>query len=65
MKLIASETSQLGELKSVSKEFEAYLRTLSGTLNIANSSSNAPGQFEFVFDSDILTQIGLTPQDIQ
>lgn len=49
----------------MSKEFEAYLHTLSGTINVTNSSTNAPGQFEFTFDSDLLTQLGLTPQDIQ
>lgn len=65
LKLIAAETSQLTTLKQVSKEFEAYLRTLTGTINVSNSSTNAPGQFEFSFDSDILTQLGLTPQDIQ
>ncbi len=65
LKLIASETSQLSELKRVSKEFEAYLHTLSGTINVTNTSTNAPGQFEFTFDSDLLTQLGLTPQDIQ
>lgn len=65
LKLVAGETSQLTTLKQVSKDFEAYLRTLTGTINVTNSSTNAPGQFEFSFDSDILTQLGLTPQDIQ
>lgn len=65
IKLIADSTDQLTQLKKVSEDFEEHLRSLTGTVNVANSSSNTPGQFSLEFDKERLAQIGLTPQDFQ
>ena len=65
LKLVAENKDDLIVLKKVSQEFEAYLRTLTWTLNISNSSTDSPGQFSFRFDADRLAEYGLTPSDVQ
>jgi len=52
-------------LRSVGSDFEVYLQSLTGTVNITNSNTTSPGQFEIIFDRDRLAQLGLTPQDVQ
>lgn len=65
IKLVAENTEQLNELKQVSEDFEAYLRSLTGTINVGNSSSNTPWQFSVSFNKEKLAELGLTPQDFQ
>lgn len=65
IKLVAENTDQLTTLKQVSQDFETYLRSLTGTINVGNSSTNTPGQFSVKFDKAKLAQLGLTPQDFQ
>jgi multidrug efflux pump subunit AcrB len=61
--LVADNTNLLSDLKQVSVDFENYLKTLKGTMNVDNSSNNNPGQFEFRRDTNKLAELGLTPQD--
>ena len=61
--LVADNTNLLSELKKVSIDFENYLKTLEGTVNVNNSSNNNPGQFEFTRDTNKLAELGLSPQD--
>lgn len=42
IKLVAENTDQLTTLKQVSQDFETYLRSLTGTINVGNSSTNTP-----------------------
>ncbi len=63
--LVTIEKSKLSELKAVSKDFEDYLKTLTWTKNITNSSVEKPGQFNVVFDDGKLANLWLTPQDIK
>ena len=65
LKLVAEDTSLLADLKKVSVDFETYLKSLTGVVNVTNSSSNNPGQFEITRDRDQLSVLGLTPTDIQ
>lgn len=60
---MADNTNLLSDLKQVSVDFENYLKTLKGTMNVDNSSNNNPGQFEFRRDTNKLAELGLTPQD--
>jgi len=64
VKLIADSTKQFDTLRSVSVDFENYLRTLEGTKSIASSSAETPGQFVFEFDNEKLSNIWLTPDDL-
>jgi multidrug efflux pump subunit AcrB len=63
--LIATDKEKISMLKSVSRDFEEYIRTLTWTTNISNSSTETPGQFSLVFDDARLAELGLTPQDIK
>ncbi|MCH2188389.1 efflux RND transporter permease subunit [Candidatus Gracilibacteria bacterium] len=63
VKLIASNTKSVPDLKRVSKDFEAFLRDIPGTKNITSSSSDTPGQFVFLFDNNKLNYFGLNPDD--
>lgn len=65
IKLVADSSFQLNELKRISLDFEEFLKAQEGTLNVTNSSTNNPWQFNFTLDADKLAQLGLTPQDIQ
>jgi hypothetical protein len=47
----------LSQLKQVSKDFEDYLSSLTGTINVANSSTQSPGQFSFTFDQERLAEL--------
>lgn len=64
VKLIANNSNKIDILKSVSEDFEQYLKTIDWTRNISNSSSDNPWQFVFKFDKDKLDLAGLTPNDI-
>jgi multidrug efflux pump subunit AcrB len=61
IQLIAQSNTLLPELIKVAKEFESYLKTIKGTENVANSSTDTPGQFVFRFDLAQLKRLGLTP----
>jgi multidrug efflux pump subunit AcrB len=61
VQLIASDSSQLNELKHISKDFEAFIKNMTGTINVSNSSKSNPGQFEFTRDRTKLAELGLTP----
>lgn len=65
IELIASDTNQLNQLKSVSKEFETFIQSMTGTNNISNSSKSNPGQFEFTRDRTKMAELWLTPNDFQ
>ncbi|MFA7285165.1 MAG: efflux RND transporter permease subunit, partial [Candidatus Absconditabacterales bacterium] len=65
IQIVADDTSLLNDLKKVSTDFEQYLKSLEGTMNVTNSSKNNPGQFEFTRDNNKLAQLGLTPSDFQ
>ncbi len=65
IKLVAIDKSKLNSLKTVSNEFEEYLKSLTGTVNVSNSSTTSPWQFELSFNREKLAQLSLTPQDIQ
>lgn len=65
IKIVAVDKTKLASLRSVSDDFELYLQSLTGTLNVTNSNMTSPGQFEIVFDREKLAQLGLTPQDVQ
>lgn len=65
IKLIANDKKLLTDLKKVSKDFEAYLSSLTWTLNVTNSSTESPWQFSFSFDRDRLAEWWLTPSDVQ
>lgn len=65
IKIVAIDKTKLASLKSVSEDFETYIKTLTGTTNVVNSSVTAPGQFEIIFNRDKLAQLWLTPQDVQ
>ena len=63
--LVADDKNKLETLSKVSKDFENYIRTLSWTVNITNSSVEKPGQFNVVFDEQKLANLWLTPQDVK
>gem|GEM_PF-5645893 len=42
IKLIAVNKDSINELKAVSEDFEEYLRSVTGTVNVTNSSVTAP-----------------------
>ena len=65
IKLVANDKSQLAQLTKTASDFEEYLRSQTGTVNVANSNKSAPGQFEIIFDKQKLAQLWITPQDIQ
>lgn len=65
IKLVAVDKTKLASLKAVSEDFEEYLKNLTGTLNVSNSSVTSPWQFELQFDDVKLAQLWLTPQDVQ
>ena len=65
IKLVAEDTEQLQELKKVSEDFEAFIKSMTGTTNVTNSSTETPGQFSVAFNKERLAQLGLTPQDVQ
>ena len=45
----------------MSKDFEAYLKTLPGTKNVGRSSADTPGQFIYTLKRDVITERGLSP----
>ena len=49
----------------MSRAFETYIQSLTGTINVSNTSVQSPGQFSFSFDKDRLAQLGITPSDVQ
>lgn len=57
IQLIAQDSLQLDTLRSVSKDFESYLRTLTGAINVSTSSPSTPGQFQFVLNKDKLAAL--------
>ncbi len=65
IKLVANDVKELSKLKLVANDFEKYLKSLTWSTNVNNSSTESPWQFEYVFDSDKLSQLWLTPSDIQ
>lgn len=64
IKLISSDSKSLESLEKVSKEFEAYLKTIKWTKNVWTSSTDNPGQFIFSFDREKLSFVWLNPNDI-
>lgn len=64
IKLIVSDNTMLPTLRNVAKEFEAYTKTIPWTKNVVLSSSDNPGQFVFRFDTEKLTFLWLTPNDL-
>lgn len=64
IKLVVLDNTMLPILRNVAKEFESYVKTISGTKNVTLSSSDNPGQFVFHFDSKKISFLGLTPSDL-
>ncbi|MCP4523871.1 MAG: efflux RND transporter permease subunit, partial [Candidatus Gracilibacteria bacterium] len=64
IKLVATNTKQINELKEVAEKFKEYLKTIEGVKNATTSSSESPGQFIFQFNKAKLAEAGLTPDDI-
>ncbi len=64
IKLVAGSIDQFEELKRVSGDFEAFLKSQSHTKNTANSSKSTPWQFVFDFDKAALEVLGLTPGQV-
>lgn len=64
IKLIASSSKYLDELKQVAQDFEKFLNTVPWTKNVGTNSTQTPGQFVFKFDNDKLTNMWLFPSDI-
>ena len=65
IQLIAQNSSQLDVLRNVASDFEVYIRTLTGAINVSNSSPATPGQFQFALNKNKLTALWLTPSDVQ
>lgn len=63
--LVTNDKNKLWVLKAVSEDFEAYIKTLTWTINVTNSSTESPWQFSIIFDEKRLSELGLTPQDIK
>ena len=64
IKLIAASNKDLPTLVKVSKDFQKYLSSLTGTKNVANSSDDSPGQFVFTLSRSALWVLGLMPSDV-
>lgn len=64
IKLIASNTSKVEELKKVASIFKEHFKTIEWLKNVSTSSSQSPWQFIFKFDRSKLAQVWLTPNDI-
>ena len=64
IKLIASSSSKVDELKETANIFKEHLKTIDWLKNVSTTSSDSPGQFIFKFDRDKLASIWLTPNDI-
>ena len=61
LKLIVDDPKKLSTLIQVSKEFEAYLKTIPGTKNVGRSSGDTPGQFVFKLKKELIATTGITP----
>jgi len=64
IKLVTDDNTKFSQLVQVAKDFQAYLRTIQGTKNVALSSKDTPGQFIFSFDKSTLSALWLTPGDV-
>ncbi|MDD2907242.1 MAG: efflux RND transporter permease subunit [Candidatus Gracilibacteria bacterium] len=64
IKLVASNSSKIDDLKETASIFKEHLRTIEGLKNVTTTSSESPGQFIFRFNRDKLANVGLTPNDI-
>lgn len=65
LNLVTDDKDKLSTLKAVSEDFEAFVKTLTGTINVTNSSTESPWQFSITFDEKRLSELWLTPQDIK
>jgi multidrug efflux pump subunit AcrB len=64
IKLLASETDQLSDLKKVVRDFELYLKELPGTKNVNNTSQDSPGEIVMSIYRDRVAAAGLSPLQI-
>jgi multidrug efflux pump subunit AcrB len=64
IKLIASNTQKVEDLKETASLFKEHFKTINGIKNVTTTSSESPGQFIFKFDKDKLAEASLTPNDI-
>ncbi len=62
--LTVDDPEKLSTLITVSKDFEAYLKTIPGTKNVGRSSNDTPGQFIFKLKKDLIASTGITPATI-
>lgn len=65
IQIVAENKDYLPQLRQVSQDFQAYLSAMTGTVNISNSSVDSPWQFSFRFDSVSLSNLWITPNDVQ
>jgi hydrophobic/amphiphilic exporter-1 (mainly G- bacteria), HAE1 family len=63
--LVADNKDNLTTLKLVSRDFEDFVRSLTWTINVWNSSVEKPWQFNIIFDDQKLANLWLTPQDVK
>jgi len=64
IKLLAEQTNQLPNLKTVVRDFELYLKELSGTKNVNNTSQDSPGEIVMSIYPDRVAAAGLSPLQI-
>jgi len=62
--LIADTPEKLDTLIAVSKDFENFLHTFTGSKNVWRSSSDTPWQFIFSLDKQLIASIGVNPSTI-
>lgn len=61
IKLVADSPEWLDSLIQVSKEFETYLNDFAGSKNVGRSSSDAPWQFIFRLNKELIASTGISP----
>jgi len=62
--ITTNSANNISQLKTVADDFEKFLQASEWTKNVSISSSQTPGQFIFSFDTDKLSNVWLSPNDI-
>ncbi len=52
IKLLATSTDRLPDLKRIVRDFETFLKTLPGTKNVNNTSQDSPGEIVLTINRD-------------
>lgn len=64
IKLLANSTEKLPDLKRVVRDFETFLKTLSGTKNVNNTSQDSPGEIIFTINRERAAVVGVSPLQV-